>query len=153
MQHWSVAVYVREWNQKREIWLVCDRTHGCFPARGGRHSSILEGWTMCFHLMTPGLVTILNSHTVIACNIFLLIYSLKKINLISTAYSSFTSWCLHTETISAAVNCCLYKYCFLWSPCPFWLFSYPFRCGYPAATMTHWESILKSIQWIIYILY
>ena len=73
------------------------------------------GWTMCFLLISSGLVRRLGASCVV-CDNLLFLHSFNKVNLIFTYYSGVTSWYILNETANVAVNGSLYTFC-LCGPC------------------------------------
>ena len=61
-------------------------------------------------VMASGLVLMLGMGCVV-CNNPLFFHSFNNFDLIFTCYSSVTSWCVLSETTSAAVNGSLYTFC------------------------------------------
>ena len=52
----------------------------------------------------------------------------------------------YSDTVIVAIKVMSLQILFLWYPCPIWLFSGPFRYGYPTAAMTHW--VCTSRLWV-----
>ena len=83
---------------------------------------------MCFLLKLTGLVQTLNTNCVVIYHYLLFLYFLYNLNVICTAYSSRTSWCVLSETFSVAVNdhlknvvCIVLVFTLPFSPLHYWI--------------------------------